>query len=69
MDGSLCFFISIHALLTEGDRNLPGAVLQLPAISIHALLTEGDSDSKNCHVGYLISIHALLTEGDACTFQ
>ena len=56
--------ISIHALLTEGDRFTRWRQLQQWSISIHALLTEGDAGATV--IGYVIgiSIHALLTEGD-----
>ncbi len=57
--------ISIHALLTEGDRLLSGDRSGQSGISIHALLTEGDlvREMLKCPLIH-ISIHALLTEGD-----
>ncbi len=36
------YWISIHALLTEGDNPGLGQVDSMIPISIHALLTEGD---------------------------
>ena len=55
--------ISIHALLTEGDKQAAGRSGG-GTISIHALLTEGDLLRLLRVLLNAISIHALLTEGD-----
>ena len=59
--------ISIHALLAESDKLIPGAQRQ-PPISIHALLAESDPRSAGpWQAGCRISIHALLAESDGVT--
>jgi len=61
--GTAPIFISIHALLAEGD--IQKAILDhFGKISIHALLAEGDIYDKLRNPHITISIHALLAEGD-----
>ena len=58
--------ISIHALLTEGDRKRHHSQQTVCGFSIHALLTGGRQIvADSVPVGIPISIHALLTEGDS----
>ena len=56
-------FISIHALLAEGDIMALIKVKDVK-ISIHALLAEGDCSKQMVDYAATISIHALLAEGD-----
>ena len=60
--------ISIHALLTESDKNSLSDVIDR-SISIHALLTESDASNQRERQEQRISIHALLTESDSKTLQ
>ena len=59
----ICYTISIHTFLAEGDGSLGSNVCQ-QGISIHTFLAEGDKSGQHGSLNCKISIHTFLAEGD-----